>query len=242
MLISPENDPMGQAIADCFYKRKGPKLWVSTQVTSADELPVPYLFRTWENMPEIEKKALHLSTGRILDVGAAAGAHSLYLQGQKKDVKAIDNSVLSVEIMKERGVQDVEAIDFFSLKNEKFDTILLLMNGAGICGNLAGLPHFFKQCRNLLNTGGQVLLDSSDLIYLYGDDENGYDIDLNGHYYGELIYTVKYRKLKSEPFPWLFIDFDNLQNAAGKNGFCCEKIVDGPHFDYLARLTVQSED
>jgi hypothetical protein len=239
MLISPENDPMGQAIADYFNKQKGPKLWVSTQVTTTDELPVPYLFRTWQQMPEIEKKALQLSKGKILDVGAAAGSHSLYLQDQGKEVKAIDNSILSVEVMQKRGVKCTEAIDFFSLNSEKFDTILLLMNGAGICGNMAGLPRFFNQCRNILNAGGQVLLDSSDLIYLYGDEESGYDIDLNGNYYGELIYTVKYRKLKSEPFPWLFIDFDNLQNAAGANGFCCEKILDGPHFDYLARLTVK---
>lgn len=240
MLLQPEKDPMGQAIADYYYKRKGPKLWVSSQITSADELPVPYLFRTWEQMPEIEKKALQLANGNILDVGAAAGAHTLYLQDQGKKVKAIDSSILSVEIMQKRGVKEFEAIDFFSLKNIKFDTILLLMNGAGICGNMAGLPRFFNQCRNILSDNGQVLLDSSDLIYLYGDEQEGYDIDLNGAYYGELIYTVKYRNLKSDPFPWLFIDFDNLQHNAFENGFNCEKVLDGPHFDYLARLTVKN--
>jgi cyclopropane fatty-acyl-phospholipid synthase-like methyltransferase len=240
MLITPDKDPMGQAIADYYYQRRMPKLWVSTQVTTTDELPVKYLFRSWDKMPEIEQTALNLSKGKILDVGAAAGAHALCLQELSKTVKAIDNSLLSVEVMQKRGVLDVEAADFFELEGQSFDTILLLMNGAGICGTIDNLPVFFTQCRKLLNPGGQVLLDSSDLIYLYGDEEEGFDIDLSGAYYGELMYTVKYRKLKSEPFPWLFVDFDTLQANAAENGFKCQKILDGPHYDFLARLTLIS--
>ena len=94
---------MGQAIADYYYQRRMPKLWVSTQVTTTDELPVDYLFRSWDKMPEIEKTALNLSKGKILDVGAAAGAHALCLKDQGKSVKAIDNSLLSVEVMQKRG-------------------------------------------------------------------------------------------------------------------------------------------
>ena len=238
MLISPENDPMGLAISDFYNKRKTAKLYTCTHLTTYDELPVAYLFRTYDEMPEIERVALDSVRGRVLDVGAAAGAHSIHLQQKGIDVTPIDNSLLSVEVMRARGLK-AEAADFFDYKPaQPFDTILFLMNGAGMCGTINRLPMFLDKCKSLLASGGQVLLDSSDLIYLYMEDDGSCAIDLNGDYYGEMLFKVRYKQLRSEPFKWLFVDFDNLKQAAFRCGLACEKLVDGPHYDYLARMTV----
>lgn len=227
---------MGCAISDYFFKRKTAKLLTSTNVTTTDELPIPYLFRTYAEMPTIEQKALDMVKGKILDVGAAAGAHSYHLQQQGYNVTAIDNSLLSVEVMQHRGLNAVAA-DFFDYTAEPFDTLLFLMNGTGICGTIEGLAPFFEKCKTLMTPQAQILLDSSDLIYLFTEDDGSCCINLNGDYYGELMFTVKYRKMKAEPFKWLFVDFDTLKHEAFKCGLKCEKVIDGPHYDYLARIT-----
>lgn len=238
MIIEPANDPMGQAIDDFFNGRKTAKLFNSTQYTCEDEFPIDYLFRTWDEMPKIEKTMLNLAQGDILDVGAAAGAHSLHLQEKGLHVTALDNSRLSANVMKARGIQNVELCDFFDYKG-KFDTILLLMNGIGICGTLDKLPNLLKHCKTLLKPNAQILFDSSDLIYLFTDDDGSCEIDLNGSYYGEVIYKMRYRRIRCNPFKWLYVDYETIASIAKENGFNCELIVNGDHFDYGAKLTLK---
>ena len=113
----------------------------------------------------------------------------------------------------------------------------MLMNGIGIVGSLSRLPAFFMQVDHLLAPGGQLLCDSSDICYIF-EDEDGI-IDLTGveGYYGELTYQMQYRDIKGEPFPWLFIDPETLREQASLHGFHCDILVRGEHYDYLARLT-----
>lgn len=227
---------MGKAIADFHATGKAARLRVFSPMFDEDEIPVATLFRTLEDMPAIERRALELANGAILDVGAGAGCHSLALQEMGKQVTAIDISPLAVATMRERGVVDVREQDFFALDGQ-FDTILMLMNGIGIVGSLSRLTAFFMQLDALLAPGGQVLCDSSDICYIF-EDEDGF-IDLTGidGYYGELTYQMQYRNVKGEPFPWLFIDPETLSEQAVAHGYRCDIITRGTHYDYLARLT-----
>ena len=231
-----DQDPMGRAIADYHATGKASRLRVFSPMFDEDEIPVSTLFRTRDEMPGIEQEALKVANGHILDVGAGAGCHTLALQAMEKRVTAIDISPLAVETMRQRGVKDVHEQDFFSLDGQ-FDTILMLMNGIGIVGTISRLPAFFMQVDHLLAPGGQLLCDSSDLCYLY-EDEDGI-IDLTGveGYYGELTYRMQYKAVKGEPFPWLFIDPETLREQAAAHGFYCDILVRGEHYDYLARLT-----
>ena len=231
-----DHDPMGHAIADFHATGKAARLRVFSPMFDEDEIPVATLFRRFDEMPAIEQEALKVADGAILDVGAGAGCHSLALQAMEKRVTAIDISPLAVETMQQRGVKDVREQDFFTLDG-RFDTILMLMNGIGIVGTLSRLPAFFMQVDHLLAPGGQVLCDSSDLCYLY-EDEDGI-IDLTGveGYYGELSYQLQYKAVKGEPFPWLFIDPETLREQAAAQGFHCDILARGEHYDYLARLT-----
>ena len=227
---------MGHAIADYHSSGKAARLRVFSPMFDEDEIPVATLFRPFDDMPALEQEALRAATGEILDVGAGAGCHSLALQAMGKQVTAIDISPLAVATMRERGVLDVREQDFFTLDGQ-FDTILMLMNGIGIVGSLSRLPAFFMQLDTLLAPGGQVLCDSSDICYIF-EDEDGI-IDLTGidGYYGELTYQMQYRKVKGEPFPWLFIDPETLAEQATTHGYRCDIIARGTHYDYLARLT-----
>jgi SAM-dependent methyltransferase len=237
--INKEKDPMGRAISDYFHTGKAGKLRVLSSMFYEDEIPVPTLFRTHEEMPIQEQKAIELCRGRVLDVGAGSGCHSIVLKERGIEATAIDISVLSVEVMKERGI-DARNINFFDETfNEKFDTILLAMNGIGIVGKIERLPMFFRSIKRLLAPGGQVLLDSSDIRYVFMDEDGGMDIDLAAGYYGEIDYKMRYKNITGTPFDWLYIDFDTLSMYAEEHGFNCEKCIDGEHYDYLARITLR---
>ena len=236
-LLSPNKDPMGSAIADYFAKGKSAKLRVLSSQFEEDEIPTEQLFRTYDEMPELEQEALQLAKGKILDCGAGSGCHALALQEMGKDVEAIDISPLSVEVMKKRGVKEAYCVNLFDENYlQKFDTILMLMNGSGIIGKLENMGAFFTKMKQLLNPGGCIYMDSSDLRYLFEDEDGSFLIDLAGGYYGEIDFRMQYKQIKGEPFDWLYVDFQTLSYYANENGFKAEMVKEGEHYDYLACL------
>ena len=227
-------DVFGKALLDYHQGRYTEDIITSTSISSEDILPLPYLFRSFDDMPAIEQKALELAKGKVLDIGCGTGSHSLYLQKKGLDVKGIDISGGAVAVAKSRGHNNAVVLDFKD-ETETFDTILLLMNGSGVFQTLAQTPYFLNHLKNLLNPGGQILIDSSDIKYMYEDEDGGYWMDANAKYYGELEYHVQY-KGESESFPWMYLDYNNLKLACDVVGLQCELILEGEHYDFLARL------
>lgn len=231
-------DLFGKAILDFQTNNSPEDLITETNISEADEMDVAYLFRSYNEMPKLEKKALQLCKGKILDVGCGAGSHGLYLQENGLDVTAIDISENAVKACQLRGLKNVKVQDVLDLENEKFDTILLLMNGTGIFRTLAECSKYLQKLKSLLKPDGQILIDSSDIIYMYDEDDDGSFLVPANQYYGELVFTVSYKNEIDEPFPWLYMDYNTLQNAAHANGLNCELIMEGKHFDYLAKIYV----
>lgn len=235
--LSPNNDPMGAAIRDYQNKGKASRLRVLSSMFDEDEMPVVHLFRTFNQMPRLEQKALSMAKGRVLDIGAGAGCHALVLQERGLEVKAIDISLLSCEVMKERGVKDAECVNLFDPQLQgKYDTLLLLMNGTGIAGKLNRLSMLLNRLKELLAEGGQILIDSSDLKYIYENEDGSMDIDLNAPYYGEVDYQMQYKNVKGEPFDWLYTDPMLLASISKQCGLNCEIVEEGENYDFLARL------
>lgn len=239
-ILSAATDPMGAAISDYFNLHKADRLRVFSSQFDEDEIPVKQLFRSFQAMPILERTALQLAEGRILDVGAGSGCHALALQKMEKEVCAIDISPLSVEVMKQRGVNDIRLINIFDETfTETFDTILMLMNGAGIIGRLSNVPDFFQRMKRILRPGGSILMDSSDLRYLFEEEDGSIVIDLAADYYGEIDFQMQYKEMKGETFDWLYIDFQTLNLYAAECGFNAELIKEGKHYDYLAKLSLR---
>ena len=198
--LSMDKDPMGRAIYDYFKTGRAGKLRVFSSQFDEDELPVVDLFRTFDQMPLLEQTALHLAHGRILDVGAGSGCHSCALKDLGKESLAIDISPWSVEVMQRRGLNAHLTNVFDERFTGQFDTILMLMNGSGIIGKLKNMPVFLTRIKQLLAPGGCVLMDSSDLRYLYEDEDGSYVIDLAADYYGEVDFQMQYGKIKGDSF------------------------------------------
>ncbi len=232
-------DVFGMALLDYQKGDYTEDIKTYSSLDEEDVIPVPYLFREFNEMPKIEQKALQLASGKVLDIGAGAGSHTLYLQNKGLEVTALDNSKGCIAVCKERGVQSTIISNVLNHSEEKYDTLLLLMNGIGLAGKLNNLSGFLQHLASLLKPNGQVLVDSSDIVYMFEQDEDGgYWIPNDGTYYGEITFEMEYKNLKSKPFDWVYVDFNTLQNACASNGLNCELIISGEHYDYLAKLTL----
>lgn len=224
-------DVLGRAIADHYYNTSPGRLWVYDTIGPRVEMEVGIYFRSWPQMPPLEQIALLECRGRILDIGAGAGSHALELQRRRKDVTALDISPLAVKVMKDRGVEQAIAGDIFSYAEGRYDTLLLLMNGIGLVGDTSGLRRFLHHAADLLNPGGQLLFDSSDVAYLYEDSPMPEE-----HYYGEIVCRYGYKRLKTEPFLWLYIDLRTLREIAESEGWQSDLLFEDDHDQYLIRL------
>ena len=232
-------DLMGRAIWDYYYQENSEDLQTETSISELDDLPVSYLFRDYQEMNALEKKALDLSFGKVLDVGSGAGSHSLYLQNERKlEVTALDISPKSIEICKARGVKNAICEDLLRFSEKNFDTVLLLMNGTGIFQSLEHIDQYLQKLKSLVAENGQILIDSTDILYMYDQDEDGGVLVPATGYYGELDYYLHYKGESELPMKWLYLDFDTLENAAIANGFKIQKI-EQLEDSYLAQLTLK---
>lgn len=228
-------DLFGKALIDYYNGNYTEDLITWTSISEDDILPLPYLFRSYSQMPKLEQHALKLARGKVLDVGCGAGSHSLYLQKKGVNVKAIDISKGAIQVAKNRGVINAEKKHLLD-ENATFDTILLLMNGTGIFQKASLVTTYLTHLKSLLNKNGQILIDSSDIKYMYQDDDGGLWIDTNAEYYGEIDYFISYKNQEETPIKWLYLDFNTLKFSCNAVGLSCDLVLEGSHYDYLAKI------
>jgi SAM-dependent methyltransferase len=225
-------DILGQAIHDYYYKKPKHKLWINNQYGPKEEMPIDIYFREEDDMPDIEWLALNECRGEVLDIGAGAGGHALLLQERGFDVNAMEISALATGVMKARGVNKVITADIFEYREQRYDTLLMLMNGIGLTGTLLNLKVFLQHAKQLLKQGGQILFDTSDIAYLYEGK-----LPDNGQYYGEIQYQYQYNQQKTDWFPWLYVDEITLTTIVDAEGYDMEVLLEDEFKQYLVRLT-----
>ena len=226
-------DVFGEALKDQFTKPPAEILWVHNSYDEPEEMPVDIYFRNEADMPELELKALELCKGKVLDVGAGVGSHALVLQKRGFDVTGMDISAAAVQIMKQRGLKKAMEGNILKYTGAAYDTLLFMMNGIGLTGSLQGLKAFLKEAKKMISPGGQLVFDSSDLLYLYQEiafPENGY--------YGEVSFRYEYKSVKGNWFKWVYIDQKTLQSLAAELGWETAIVYEDEHDQYLARLTL----
>lgn len=231
-----KTDPVGVAILDYAATKKAKDIIVCSDICEDDIIPIEVLFRSYDEMPELEKAALDEAEGKVLDVGAGTGVHAIELLDRGCEVSTIDISEGAVEYMKSIGL-NARKMDFFDVKDEQYDTILMMMNGIGIAGTLSNLEKTLSHAKSLMNEGGKILCDSSDIRFLYEDEDGALWVDLNTEYYGNFRFQMKYKQSVGPWFDWLYVDFENLFKAAKNVGLKAKKIYENEDDQYLAELT-----
>lgn len=230
MTFSKDKDPMGKAIYDFSKTKQASEIVVYSPEFYDDVIETAYLFRGYDDFPEVEQLAMKLSEGSILDVGCGAGSHALYLKRQKKNVEGLDISEYICELMNEKGVK-THCSDIFEFNPEtKYDTILLLMNGLGIAGKQEFLPEFLLKLKSLLKPNGQILIESCSTDYLFDDPKEAEEFS------GEILYQMEYKGLRGDAFHWLYRPYNKLEQVAVEYGLTCENLLEYEGSTYLARL------
>lgn len=194
------------------------------------------MFRSYQTMDALEHMALAHCRSRTLDVGSGSGCHALYLQSRGLDVDGLDISPGCVEVMRRRGVNNVIHGNLFGLTGRKYSTLLMLMNGLGICGSLNGLNLFLQFVPTILKAGGQILADSTDITHT--PDESERFEENTGFYIGETEFVMRYGNTISNPFEWLYIDFETLSHIVKFNGLQCKMLTEDESGRYLAQITL----
>jgi len=235
---------LAQAMRAFLEGEEDATVHVHSDVAPVDVLPAAFFFRpvgTSRGDPlwSLERKALELCRGHVLDAGAGTGVHSLHLQSRGMAVTALELLGEGVELLRERGVRRVRRGALGRLgAQERYDTILLLMNGWGLAGTLGGLDSLLAHLPRLLAPGGQILADSTDLRedtrQVWGPGE-----DAPGGYPGEVQLQVEFRGRRGAPFPHLFVDPNTLARFGEARGWRVEIVGTIPAGGYLSRLTPQ---
>lgn len=223
-------DLHGKAILDYYKGEEARPLTIHNNYGEPEDMPVEVFFREEPDLSTLEHLALIECRGKVLDMGAGAGAHALILASRGFDVYAIENSPGCVEVMQKSGVKQVIFEDFYKHKAQ-YDTVLILMNGLGLAGKLENVPAFLEHCFSMLRPGGQILVDSSDISYLY--DEG---VVRPAHYYGEVRYAYEYRKERGDWFDWVYVDQDSLAQIANDMELDLEILITDEFDQYLARI------
>jgi len=230
-------DILGQAVLDYYNDTYTEDIIVHSSIAEDDILPIPYLFRPYIKMPLIEQKALQLCKGKTLDIGSGAGSHSIWLQEQGIDTTALDISEGCGTLSRKRTLKKIITTPVLNHQGQ-YDTLLILMNGTGIFEEISKVNTYLQHLKTLLKPNGQILIDGSDIKYMFETEDGGYWVDIHNTYYGEVTMAMSYKGQRSNDFKWLYLDFNTLQEYAKKNELLCELILEGNHYDYLARLTL----
>jgi len=226
-------DVYGKALHDFYTHGHADELILHTSYGDIESMPIDWFFRDEEDFPELERIALGNARGSTLDMGSGTGSHAVYLHEQGIDVWAMDSSLYCVHIMQQRGLTQVKHQSLWDPDHQRYDTILMLMNGIGLVGDLEGLSHFLEMAKSSLRPGGSILFDSSDLSYLYPDQDIMQHPDL-----GEIQYQYEYQGIRGDAFSWLYIDFTSMLKMAQAAGWRVRLLYEDPHAQYLASLSL----
>jgi SAM-dependent methyltransferase len=230
--------PHARALSDFFAGDRDASIVVHSSLGEHEVLPVAVFFRAPEDFFPFERAALPLCRGRVLDIGAGTGVHTLYLQDRGFEVCAIDVLPEAVEIMRAAGVRDARLADVWEFEDEPFDTILMMMNGIGILGTLAGLDRFLREVPRLLRPDGQIVLDSGPARVVGEPDDAAVEVAIAGDetHHSEAWITLEYKGQKGPPFRELYADSEILTRHAAAAGYESEIVVRDELGGYVARL------
>lgn len=209
-------------------------LRVRSDLSGIEEWPVGLFFRDETELPPLERAALEICGPRVVDVGAGAGPHARALQRLGHAVLALESLPEMAELLRSRGVDEVAVGGLEAAPPGKADTVLMLMNGLGLAGTLAGLAPMLRQAARALASGGRIVADSTDLREVAGTDRRD-----DGRYIGEVQFQLDFNGRRGAPFPFLYVDPETLARHARRADLRLVEVREFGGGTYLAVLERQ---
>lgn len=225
------SDILGEAMLEFLKSGTVHRLLAHTSYGPDETYFLDYFFRDLDDMPDLERYAVTLCSGKILEIGAGAGSHALLLLQEGKDIVVMDNSAGCINVLLKRGLYKVQHMDIFNLQTGGYNTLLLLMNGIGITGNLGGLVRFLKKAEDITASKAQIIFDSTDVSYAIKKESRARE-----GYVGEIKYQFEYRGIRGPWFDWLYIDQEKLFELCDQTPWMPQVLFEDGRGHYLARL------
>jgi SAM-dependent methyltransferase len=234
--------PLAAALLAYHEGQREQTLIVRTDLETVEEWPVRLFFRDVDEFPPLEREALELCGKRVVDVGAGAGPHTLALLERGHDVLAVESLPEIANLLQARGFPRVTVCPLGELPAGQADTVLMLMNGLGLAGTLAGLVPLLESARRLLAPGGRIIADSTDPRQWIEAEEAVDELVLqDGRFGGEVQFQLEYDGTRGEPFPFLYVDPDTLCDHGLRAGLLLEEVRPFTDGTYLAIMAAEDD-
>ncbi len=237
--LKPEEDTFGQEMWACY---KGEE---AAEIVERDDgyfnatpgNPKSY-FSEYENWAPIERKAMELVKGRVLDIGCGAGRHSLYLQNKGFDVLGIDSSPLAIKVCKLRGmkkarVMPIEELDF---KPNSFDTVIMMGSNFGLFGGFERAKRILRKLHKITSKNGLIIASTRDTFKTNNLDHLEYHRRNRerGRMPGQLRLRIRFRKCVGIWFDYLIVSKKEMEDVLKGTGWKLKETVDSGNSAYIA--------
>lgn len=202
----------------------------------ADEHDVRIYFTKYPEWQDFEKEILGYVQGRVLDIGAGAGRHALYLQEKGFELHAIDISPGAIEVMKQRKVKNVYLMDLrkMDFPDNHFDSILLMFNNFGLAGTIEDTKKLLKVLHRISAPKGRIITTIRDPYQTDIPEHLAYH-ERNkkiGRPVGQIKIRMEYKGEIGDWFYLLMVSPKELEDLIKDTGWVILKIAKGEGGNY----------
>jgi len=238
-------DAYGQELYDYFINNQGVEIIERDDGFIEATTNLNIYFAPYEQWPPHQQEAMKYTHGRVLDIGAGAGRHSLFLQNQGFEVTAVDNSPKAIELCRVRGVDDARLLPITKISRhiEPFDTIIMMGNNFGLFANPQRAKRLLRRFHNLTFPGGTIIAETNDPYQTENPDHLAYH-EFNrqrARMPGQVRLRVRHRKFKTPWMDYLMVSKEEMQEIVRDTGWRIDRFIDSQSSMYIAVLEKNSE-
>ncbi len=210
-----EKDIFGRIYLDA-YKGKTTNYRLTSDGFELDKRSISVYIQGFKEWAKIEKRILSNLKGKILDLGAGTGRHSIYLQRKGCDIYALDLSPLAIKIMKNRGIKNTCELDWMEIDKKfkkEFDYVLMMFNNFGMVGNEKGIKKILKKVEKITKKNGKFIISTVDPEKLGGGEFSKFPLiieykNMVSEISEMILMSPKYLEILLEKTNWEIQEYD----------------------------------